>query len=176
MQCDYNFQKFVSNELHQESNSIILLQIMFERPPSMLLKVSHSQVILLGWILMRKMFLLGGMLLVRVLLREAIRDHPTHVVWRCVVSEHLVRAPGSGCDCTGGCMNTRIIKFTGLPGGLQLTLAHIHTQDVQVHTVMHECIHGFLLIGAQIRHVHTLYRTDRGRESFWACKPLIRSI
>lgn len=48
MQCDYNFQKFVSNELHQESNSIILLQIMFERPPSMLLKVSHSQVILLG--------------------------------------------------------------------------------------------------------------------------------
>lgn len=46
MQCDYNFQKFVSKELHQENNPIILLQIMFVEPPT-LLKVSHSQVILL---------------------------------------------------------------------------------------------------------------------------------
>lgn len=109
------------------------------------------------------MFLLGGTLVI-VLLRQAW----PYVVWRCVVPEHLACASGCGCGCSF-CM--RLIKFSGLPGALQL--GSTHTQCTHIHTVMHKCIHVCLLIGVQIRHVHML-RGDRQRESYWTCKPLIR--
>ena len=74
--------------------------------------------------------------------------------------EHLVGASGSGCGCAR-CMNTRLIKFAGLPGGLQLVSAHTH---------MHTHMNAYMCT-CKTRS-HTLQgQTEGGR----ACKPLIRS-
>lgn len=93
--------------------------------------------------------------------------------WICVVSEHLVRASGRGCGCTC-CMNMSLIKLTDLPGGLQLTSARTDGTLARTNTVMHNCMHVWLLIGAL--DTFTPYvETDRGREGCWAYKPLITS-
>lgn len=48
-------------------------------------------------------------------------------------------------------------------------------QHTRTRTVMHNCMHACLLIGA-LRHFHTLCRDrQREREGCWACKPLITS-
>lgn len=84
------------------------------------------------------MFLLGGMLLVRVLLREA---RPSGTILLTLFEDVLCQSTWSELQAADvAALNMRLIKFSGLPGGLQLASAHTHTRCAQARTMMHNCM------------------------------------
>lgn len=107
------------------------------------------------------------------------------MLFECVLSRSTWSEPpgggvgGPGCDCTC-CMNTRLIKFAGLPGGRQPVRGRT---DTRTHGSMH---HGARACAPHKVHQRDVFtqgqktegevgEEEGGRESYRACAPLITS-